>query len=134
MIYICFHLSNILMFEMFWALTLILQFLCHGRQERMQCFVERGMGKLSFWRVDKLNKQALHQQTLHHRCNWAWHSISLWFCPHVCPCPHFPHVLPPAFALALYFALIFQGKIEGKGKRWGQNIGEMGSRAKLNDK
>ena len=56
-------------------------------------------------------------------------SISLWFCPLFCPCPH---VLPPMFALALalYFALIFQDKIEGKGKgkRWGQNMGE---RAKI---
>ena len=60
-----------------------------------------------------------------------WRSISLWFCPRFCPCPH---VLPPMFALALalYFALIFQDKIEGKGKgkRWGQNMGER-ARAKI---
>ena len=39
-------------------------------------------------------------------------------------------VLP--FALALYFVLKYKGKIEGKGKGkcWGQNMGEMGARAK----
>ena len=27
-----------------------------------------------------------------------------------------------ALALALYFALVFQDKIEGKGKRWGKTL------------
>ena len=61
-----------------------------------------------------------------------WRSISLWFCPRFCPCPH---VLPPMFALALalYFALIFQDKIEGKSNRWGQNTGEMGTWSEICD-
>ena len=46
---------------------------------------------------------------------------------YVCPCPHIPHVLPPTFALIL---TLKKCKIEGKGKRWGQNMGEMGARAK----
>ena len=29
---------------------------------------------------------------------------------------------PPMFALALYFALVFQDKIKGKGKRWGKTL------------
>ena len=39
------------------------------------------------------------------------HSSSLWFCPRFCPCPHFPHVLPLMFALALalYIAMTRNG-------------------------
>ena len=31
-----------------------------------------------FGGMDKLNKQALHQQTLHHHCNWAKYSLLRW--------------------------------------------------------
>ena len=56
------------------------------------------------------------------------HSSSIWFCPLFCPLPHLPYILPSFFALAL--ALFFvEGK--GKGKKWGQNIGQIWKRAKL---
>ena len=50
------------------------------------------------------------------------HSSSLWFCPRFCPCPHFPHVLPQDFALALalYFAHLIE---QNGGQGQGQNLG-----------
>ena len=83
-----------------------------------------------------LDRQSYHQN-VHLQSNlsltkdrqkiMSWHSSSIWFCPLFCPLPHLPYILPSFFALAL--ALFFvEGK--GKGKKWGQNIGQIWKRAK----
>ena len=79
----------------------------------------------AIWQFDRTNKLSKKEPSLSQIK--IGHSSSIWFCPLFCPLPHLPYILPSFFALAL--ALFFvEGK--GKGKKWGQNIGQIWKRAK----